>query len=337
MVFLNSHEERISQRRMRNEDFWDRMVTYMFVPAVITMIIIMFLWTSAPKCFSYDLRTPEKVRQNEEALFSASLELAAAIAFLLGSAVIVFLMLGTKCIKTLVLLAIVMACLCVAAVERCSGATGFSESYPSCPRVVHHLGNKTMPCSGVLVWKSERLDLAQVVTAAHLFTEGVGTVRVSCADGKTYLAHVVHIDRPLDFAVLHIRRPLCRVIRFAARLPVAGARLFLGGYPRGGRFRWRGARLIRVARDGSLMTEMWSQPGDSGGPVVNENRELVGLIADTHNPATCPNRPNCADGVVTGGPSVTAIAAATAKYQALAMRTPGVNTRLSVSTNPPDT
>lgn len=164
---------------------------------------------------------------------------------------------------------------------QCWGATVSPMVQPSCPRVIHHLGNKTMPCTGVLVWKSERIDLAQVVTAAHLFTDGVGVVKVHCSDGKVYQALVVHIDRSRDFAVLHIRRPLCRVIRFAARLPVVGARLLLGGYPHGGRFRWHGGRLIRVDRDGWFAVQVSSQGGDSGGPILNENNELVGLISAT--------------------------------------------------------
>ncbi|KKM14868.1 hypothetical protein LCGC14_1701740 [marine sediment metagenome] len=169
---------------------------------------------------------------------------------------------------------------------QCFGATEFVGAHPSCPRVIHQLGNQTMPCSGVLIWKSERNDLAQVVTAAHLFSDGVGRVTVQCADGKRYAALVVHIDRKHDFAVLHIRRPLCRVICFAARLPVIGANLLLGGYPLGGRFRWHGGLLDRLNRDGSLAVRVGSQPGDSGGPILNENNELVGLIADTHGPET---------------------------------------------------
>ena len=185
---------------------------------------------------------------------------------------------------------------------QCLGATELVGAHQSFPRVIHYLGNKTMPCSGVLVWKSERLDLAQVVTAAHLFTEGVGTVKVCCSDGKTYQANVVHIDRQRDFAVLHIRRPWCRVVRFAARLPVVGARLLLGGYARGGRFRWHGGRLGRLDRNGWFAVGVTSEQGDSGGPILNANNELVGLIS-----ATRPGE--------TIGPSVTAIAAAAKKYR----------------------
>lgn len=156
-----------------------------------------------------------------------------------------------------------------------------------------------MPCSGVLVWKSDHRDLAQVVTAGHLFSDGVGTVAVHCADGKRYRALVVHVDRQRDFAVLHIRRPLCRAIRFAARLPVAGAKLLLGGYPRSGRFRWHGGRLGRWHRDGSCTINVGSEPGDSGGPILNADNELVGLIS-----ATRPGE--------TIGPGVTLIAAVVA-------------------------
>jgi S1-C subfamily serine protease len=185
---------------------------------------------------------------------------------------------------------------------QCFGATVPLTVYPSCPRVVHHLGNKTMPCSGVLIWKSESRDLAQVVTTAHLFTEGVGAVKVACADGKTYNALVVHIDRPRDFAILHIRRPLCRVVRFAARLPVVGARLLLGGYPHGGRFRWHGGLLGRWDRNGWFAVRVSSQQGDSGGPILNEKNELVGLIS-----ATRPGE--------TIAPGVAAIAAAAADHR----------------------
>ena len=232
-----------------------------------------------------------------------------------------------------------------------------STVYPGCPRVVNQVGNRKWDISGVLVWKSEQVDLAQVVTAAHLFDDGVGTVKVSCADGKTYNARVVHIDRPRDFAVLHIRRPLCRVIRFAARLPIAGARLLLGGYPHGGRFRWHGGRFLCADASGSFIVQGLSQPGDSGGPILNERNELVGLIADTHDPATCPNAPNCehGDSPTTGGPTATAIAAATAEHRPKADFRPAglaarprqgystsaspleVNTRHSFSTSPPDT
>lgn len=218
------------------------------------------------------------------------------------------------------------------AAGQCFGATAPPTVYPSCPRVSNRVGNVTSHATGVLVWKSERVDLAQVVTAAHLLDDGVGVVKVACAGGKTYNALVVHVDRRHDFTVLHIRRPLCRVVRFAIRAPVVGARLLLGGYPRGGRFRWHGGALLRIGRDGSFAVRLASEDGDSGGPVLNDQNELVGLISNTTCRDCVPLGPHD-----TFGPSVSVIAAAAKKYQVLAERASMEPPRPAVSTAVPDT
>ena len=58
--------------------------------------------------------------------------------------------------------------------------------------------------SGTLVDKSDDGREGLVLTCAHLFSEGVGTVVVEFPGGKSHGAKVVAIDREADLAALAI-------------------------------------------------------------------------------------------------------------------------------------
>ncbi len=160
-----------------------------------------------------------------------------------------------------------------------------SQSHASVPRVIHRLGRQTMACTGVLVHKYDDRNLALILTAAHLFTEGTGDLEVTFPNGDRYAARLEVIDKTWDLALLGIRSPEAAPVAIASTKPVRGDLLSAGGYPLGRAFRTVTGRFSRWVGPGGGqpfdMIDMAAvvQQGDSGGPIFNRRGQLVGIIS----------------------------------------------------------
>lgn len=251
-----------------------------FVGAVALLCALML----AGQCFGYDLSTPEKAQQNNEALFSASLELAAALAFLLGIVVLMFLVSSAERIRTAVLLIIVMLCLWVAAAERCFGA-GLETCIDSTCRITANDGGLG---SGVVFEHSQ--ETVFVLTCAHVVKRsrtircefwGNGEARkpvtgyvVSRVENDTVDAAVVAISDDQFNGVIPT------VIPIAPRGTVipAGATVMSVGCARGAwPTAWRG-KILR-SQYGDL--RFWPVPADgrSGAAIFSaDGSKIIGLI-----------------------------------------------------------
>lgn len=117
-------------------------------------------------------------------------------------------------------------------------------------------------------------------------------------DGERYEADIVKSDRGADLALLKLKeasdQPLHPLPFAAEKSYRMGAEVFSIGYPLSdilGREPRLNSGLISAAvgmRDDPnfLQVSIETQPGNSGSPVFNENREVVGMMKGTLHPAT---------------------------------------------------
>ncbi len=130
-------------------------------------------------------------------------------------------------------------------------------------------------------------DRGLVVTCAHLFREGVGTVRVSFPNRPAQTARVLKADHNADLAALAIPPLELRPVEVAQQFPQRGDMLVSCGYGGDGRL-WsnRGQALGYVTTVGSYGRETLelsgsARLGDSGGPVLDGNGYLVAVLFGT--------------------------------------------------------
>jgi len=133
--------------------------------------------------------------------------------------------------------------------------------------------------AGILVAPAEGL----VVTCFHVVEEMRSPV-VTFRDGKTEQARVLETDRVLDIALLQVPPQKRRgpVLGDATAL-VPGEEVYAVGYPRRLGFTVSRGIVSYVGRsmDGAryLQTDLPINDGNSGGPVVNAQGELVGMTS----------------------------------------------------------
>ncbi|EEY3363073.1 trypsin-like serine protease [Escherichia coli] len=135
-----------------------------------------------------------------------------------------------------------------------------------------------------------------VLTAAHALPKDRSvTFRVTLADGRTFDTQAVAYSPQYDAATLHIADRSTPAVPFARELPRAGESVAAIGHPRG--LQWASTvgtmSAVRdmLARDGSgevtqIETDLRTQPGNSGGPVINAAGELVGIETHTFRGAS---------------------------------------------------
>ncbi|HLA84532.1 MAG TPA: trypsin-like peptidase domain-containing protein [Thermoguttaceae bacterium] len=154
--------------------------------------------------------------------------------------------------------------------------------HPAVVRVVVPEGGGNMSLgSGALVAVSEEYGL--VVTNWHVVRDGYGTGTVIFPDGFRSPATVVRTDRDWDLAALVIWRPRVRPIPLCGRPPAIGDPLWIAGYGRG-EYRIAGGQCTHyLSPGGQLPFDMielstGARQGDSGGPILNQQGELAGVL-----------------------------------------------------------
>lgn len=134
--------------------------------------------------------------------------------------------------------------------------------------------------------------VAAVVTAAHLFRDATQSAQYYVvAKGKRYNATVRHLDKTWDVAVLAIWDPGITPIALSEKTPVRGDTGRLIGFGQGS-YRQVVGRLTQYVAPRKNVPFEWaeysaaSRDGDSGGPVLNAEGQLVGVISSTNARAT---------------------------------------------------
>ncbi|MBN1588343.1 MAG: trypsin-like peptidase domain-containing protein [Pirellulales bacterium] len=159
--------------------------------------------------------------------------------------------------------------------------TSTPPKHPAVVRVVVPEGSSMSLGSGALVAVNK--DYGLVVTNWHVVRDGNGTATVIFPDGFQSGATVVRVDRDWDLAALVIWRPRVRPIPLAGSRPDIGDPLWIAGYGKGS-YRIAAGRCTHyVSPGGRLPFDMielsaGARQGDSGGPILNQQGELAGVL-----------------------------------------------------------
>jgi S1-C subfamily serine protease len=134
-----------------------------------------------------------------------------------------------------------------------------------------------------------------VLTALHVVAGG-GTVRVRFADGTAATARVAKRDAASDIAVLAVDRlPQVVVPAVLAGAPQVGDTVFADGNPLGLQASLSAGVVSATGRsvrseNGRTMTGLIQfdaavNPGNSGGPLLNRDGQVVGIVTGLANPS----------------------------------------------------
>lgn len=124
-----------------------------------------------------------------------------------------------------------------------------------------------------------------ILTAAHVaLGDPSETLTVTTHDGKDYTAKLVGYDEIQDLALLKVNGKNFPSLKFAARTPSVGDGVVAIGNSRGsfdggraGEVTALGASLSASFPTNMVASSMPLAPGDSGGPVLNQSGEVVGV------------------------------------------------------------
>ena len=135
--------------------------------------------------------------------------------------------------------------------------------------------------SGTLVAVNGRHGL--VVTNWHVIRDAGDRIEVAFPDGFRSQATLLAADRDWDLAALAIWRPNVQPIPLANQAPWPGDHLTIAGYGSGS-YRTATGRCVQYVSPGAnLPFEMVelaadAREGDSGGPILNQQGELAGVL-----------------------------------------------------------
>ena len=123
-----------------------------------------------------------------------------------------------------------------------------------------------------------------VILTAHHVVEGAERVQYQLQNGRTGQAVVVRRDRNQDVALLRISEKLSTCLGVSFRLPGTGRSVFAIGAPGGRALRQSVTKgIVSGLRtfDGRqfIQTDASVNPGSSGGPLVDERGNIVGITS----------------------------------------------------------
>ncbi len=110
------------------------------------------------------------------------------------------------------------------------------------------------------------------------------TVSVNLADGRRYTGQVIALDRPNDLALLQLVSETGELVSGLPTVQLAiadqldvGERVYAIGSPFGLSGTLTTGILSRIDPNGDLQTDASLNPGNSGGPLLNANGQLIGV------------------------------------------------------------
>lgn len=123
-----------------------------------------------------------------------------------------------------------------------------------------------------------------LVTNRHV-VQGADAIELNYWDGTSATADVLAVAVADDLALVRVSARLPAVARLAERDALDGARVVVTGFPNGGRQTVGSGEVVEYARlrssvDASPVMRLTAPvvPGNSGGAVVDERGELVGVV-----------------------------------------------------------
>jgi hypothetical protein len=122
-----------------------------------------------------------------------------------------------------------------------------------------------------------------VITNWHVIRDAKGEITVAFPDGFRSSARVAKKDRNWDLAALVIWTPKVDAVPIAARAARPGDPLAIAGYG-SGQYRMTAGKCTQYVAPGlnfpyeMLELSVEARQGDSGGPILNEQGELAGVL-----------------------------------------------------------
>ena len=153
--------------------------------------------------------------------------------------------------------------------------------HPAVVRIIVDDGNGTSYGSGTLIARSEQVSM--VITNWHVIRDAKGEITVAFPDGFRSSARVAKKDRNWDLAALVIWTPKVDAVPIAARAARPGDPLAIAGYG-SGQYRMVAGKCTQYVAPGlnfpyeMLELSVEARQGDSGGPILNEQGELAGVL-----------------------------------------------------------
>ena len=159
--------------------------------------------------------------------------------------------------------------------------SNWQKPHPAVVRIIVDDGNGTSYGSGTLIARSERVSM--VITNWHVIRDAKGEITVAFPDGFRSSARVAKKDRNWDLAALGIWTPKVDAVPIAARAARPGDPLAIAGYG-SGQYRMVAGKCTQYVAPGlnfpyeMLELSVEARQGDSGGPILNEQGELAGVL-----------------------------------------------------------
>lgn len=177
-----------------------------------------------------------------------------------------------------------------------TGAANDQQSKPGGPRpavcrITAAAGPSQISGSGVLVSKTETSGV--VLTNWHVVRSYRNALTVSWPDGTSSPATVVASDEAWDLAALVVPRPAADPVPIAAAAPKLGERLTIAGYgPAGSYLEQSGPVTDYLSPTGKhprqfVELRAAARQGDSGGPILNSDGQLAGVLFGCRDGLTC--------------------------------------------------
>lgn len=159
--------------------------------------------------------------------------------------------------------------------------SNWQKPHPAVVRIIVDDGNGTSYGSGTLIARSEKVSM--VITNWHVIRDAKGEITVAFPDGFRSSARVAKKDRNWDLAALVIWTPKVDAVPIAARAARPGDPLAIAGYG-SGQYRMTAGKCTQYVAPGlnfpyeMLELSVEARQGDSGGPILNEQGELAGVL-----------------------------------------------------------
>ena len=143
---------------------------------------------------------------------------------------------------------------------------------------------RNLGCGGLATGSAVAIGEDLLVTNRHVI-EGADRLEVTTWDGRTLTVEVAKAATTHDIAVAEVAGGLPDAAAVATGDVEAGAEVLVAGYPRGGALSIAEGRVTRRTEDllfgaeaGALALDVEVRPGNSGGPVLDTDGRLVGVV-----------------------------------------------------------
>lgn len=173
------------------------------------------------------------------------------------------------------------------AMERAEG--GRNPDILRSPRSTTSIANvcEAQKMAVVTVQAGREIGSGSIVSATGLVITNHHVVRrlqqqslfVRMQDGRRYPGQVVSTDRRHDLALIQLesQAPLPTIRMAAATSPPLGQPVCAIGSPFGQAGIVTVGQLVRILPNGDLQSDVELQPGNSGGPLINAQGEMIGV------------------------------------------------------------